>query len=215
MESIQNRMDVLVNEPTESFVHKWTEPMDSPKEEPAPASEPPPTEEPAIATETPPEPEPVFSTEQPSEQASPSVKSAGGIKDLEAFIGENLLSKIGILIFVIGVGFLVKLGIDTNVIKEWMRVAIGASVGPGLIAVAHQLRTSYRTFSAVLVGGGHAILYFTVALAYERYLFIGQEAAIVWMNVMTAMVLLQWSERRTACPVANLNWSPLPSVMRM
>ncbi|MDA8695428.1 DUF2339 domain-containing protein [Flavobacteriales bacterium] len=206
MESIQNRMDVLINEPTEPFVHEWTAPKDSPTEEPASASEPPPFVNPEPGPETSPEPEPEFSSDQPSEEPSPSAKSARGIKDLETFIGENLLSKIGILIFVIGVGFLVKLGIDTNVIKEWMRVAIGASVGAGLIAVAHRLRTSYRTFSAVLVGGALAILYFTVALAYQRYLFIEQGAAIVLMTLVTAMVfgLSLYYDRKELAVIAIL-----------
>ncbi len=206
MESIQRRMDALINDSKEPFAHEWTGSVDLPKEESAPAPEPPPTKEPAPSPETPPEPEPVFSTDQPAEEPAPSAKPTGGIKDLEAFIGENLLSKIGILIFVIGVGFLVKLGIDTNVIKEWMRVAIGASVGAGLIAVAHQLRTSYRTFSAVLVGGALAILYFTVALAYQRYLFIDQGAAIVLMTVVTAMVfgLSLYYDRKELAVIAIL-----------
>ena len=204
MEAIQRRMDALIKDSTEPFAHEWTGSVDAPKEESAPAPEPPPTEE--SAPETPLEPEPVVWTNQPSEESAPSAKSAGGIKDLEAFIGENLLSKIGILIFVIGVGFLVKLGIDTNVIKEWMRVVIGASVGAGLIAVAHQLRTSYRTYSAVLVGGALAILYFTVALAYQRYLFIDQSAAIVWMTVVTAMVfgLSLYYDRKELAVIAIL-----------
>ena len=85
MESIQSRMHALINDPTEPFAHEWAGPMDFPKEEPAPAPEPPPTEDPTIAPETPPEPEPVFSTEQPSEEPAPSAKSTGGIKDLEAW----------------------------------------------------------------------------------------------------------------------------------
>ena len=43
----------------------------------------------------------------------------------EKFIGENLFGKIGILIFVIGVGFFVKYAIDKNWINETFRTVLG------------------------------------------------------------------------------------------
>lgn len=110
--------------------------------------------------------------------------------DLEKFIGENLLSKIGIVIFVIGMGFLVKLGIDNEVISESMRVAIGILIGGGMIGLAHYLRNSFAKFSSVLIGGALAVLYFTIALAFHEYALIPQTAAFIIMVVITAFGVL-------------------------
>lgn len=110
--------------------------------------------------------------------------------DLEKFIGENLLSKIGIVIFVIGMGFLVKLGIDNEVITPPMRVAIGVLIGGGMIALAHYMRTSFARFSSILIGGALAVLYFTIALAFHEYELLPQTAAFIIMVVITSFGVL-------------------------
>ncbi|MEP3388093.1 MAG: DUF2339 domain-containing protein [Reichenbachiella sp.] len=110
--------------------------------------------------------------------------------DLEKFIGENLLSKVGIVIFVIGMGFLVKLGIDNEVITESMRVAIGILIGGGMIGLAHYMRSSFAKFSSILIGGALAVLYFTIALAFHEYELIPQMAAFIIMVVITAFGVL-------------------------
>ncbi len=47
----------------------------------------------------------------------------------EKFIGENLFGKIGILVFVIGVGFFVKYAIDKDWINETLRTVLGFLTG--------------------------------------------------------------------------------------
>ena len=68
----------------------------------------------------------------------------------EKFIGENLFGKIGILIFVIGVGFFVKYAIDKNWINETFRTVLGFLTGAVLLVVAERLQKKYRTF--ILIG---------------------------------------------------------------
>jgi len=87
--------------------------------------------------------------------------------DLEKFIGENLINKIGIVILVLGLGFLVKYAIDKDWINEVGRVAIGIFSATALIGLAHKLRKDYKSFSSVLIGGGLALLYFTISLAFH------------------------------------------------
>mgnify|MGYP000414998581 CR=1 FL=1 len=77
--------------------------------------------------------------------------------DLEKFIGENLINKIGIAILVIGIGFFVKFAIDQDWINEVGRVFIGIVCGGILVGFAHYIRNTFRSFSSVLVGGGMAI----------------------------------------------------------
>jgi len=110
--------------------------------------------------------------------------------DIEKFIGENLINKIGIAILVLGIAFFVKYAIDQNWINEVGRVCIGLVCGLILISVAHRLRKSYRSFSSVLVGGGLAVFYFTIAFAFHQYHLISQSAAFIIMVVITAFAVI-------------------------
>lgn len=110
--------------------------------------------------------------------------------DLEKFIGENLVSKIGIAILVLAIGFFVKYAIDNDWIGHTGRVAVGVLCGSILIAIAHRLHQKYHAFSSVLVGGGLAIFYFTVALGYHEYQLFPQSVTFVMMLVITAFAVL-------------------------
>ncbi len=110
--------------------------------------------------------------------------------DLEKFIGENLLSKIGITVLVLGISFFVKYAIDQNWIKEAGRVIIGLIAGGILIGIAHRIRNSYRSFSSVLMGGGLTVFYFTIAFAFHQYHLISQTAGFIIMVIITAFAVL-------------------------
>jgi len=110
--------------------------------------------------------------------------------DLEKFIGENLLSKIGITVLVLGISFFVKYAIDQNWIKEAGRVIIGLIAGGILIGIAHRIRNSYRSFSSVLMGGGLTVFYFTIAFAFHQYHLISQTAGFIIMVLITAFAVL-------------------------
>ena len=86
--------------------------------------------------------------------------------DLEKFIGENLISKIGIAILVIGIGLALRYAIGRNMISETGRTLIGLGAGALLLFIAHRLRDKFRAFSSVLVGGGLVVLYFSIAIAF-------------------------------------------------
>jgi len=110
--------------------------------------------------------------------------------DLEKFIGENLISKIGIAILVLGIAFFVKYAIDKNWIHETARVGIGFLCGALVNFVAHRLRRKFKAFSSVLVAGAIAIYYFTIAIAFQEYHLFGQAVAFGLMIVITAFSLL-------------------------
>jgi uncharacterized membrane protein len=109
--------------------------------------------------------------------------------DLEKFIGENLINKIGIAILVLGIGFFVKYAIDKNWINEYGRVGIGVLCGGLLIGIAHRLRRRFKAFSSVLVGGGLSVLYFTIAIAFHQYHIFSQESAFIIMVVITGFAV--------------------------
>ncbi|HEY9197287.1 MAG TPA: DUF2339 domain-containing protein, partial [Mucilaginibacter sp.] len=105
--------------------------------------------------------------------------------DLEKFIGENLINKIGIAILVLAIGYFVKFAIDNNWVGPVGRVGIGIACGAVLIGVAHRLRNSYKAFSSVLVGGGLAVFYFTITLAFHQFNLFSQTVAFVILIVIT------------------------------
>ncbi|MEP7144659.1 MAG: DUF2339 domain-containing protein [Ferruginibacter sp.] len=110
--------------------------------------------------------------------------------DLEKFIGENLINKIGITVLVLGIAFFVKYAIDQNWIKEAGRVSIGMGCGMILTGLAHYLRNTYRSFSSVLAGGGIAVFYFTIAFAFHQYQLFSQTAAFVIMVIITIFAVM-------------------------
>ena len=105
--------------------------------------------------------------------------------DLEKFIGENLINKIGILILVLGISFFVKYAIDKDWINETARVGIGILAGSLVMGVAHKLRQNYKAFSSVMVAGAISIFYFTIAIAFHDYHLFSQTVAFAIMVVIT------------------------------
>jgi hypothetical protein len=106
--------------------------------------------------------------------------------DLEKFIGENLINKIGILILVLGISFFVKYAIDKDWINETARVGIGILAGSIVMGIAHKLRANFTAFSSVLVAGAVSIFYFTIAIAFHEYQLFSQTVAFSIMVVITA-----------------------------
>ena len=110
--------------------------------------------------------------------------------DLEKFIGENLISKIGVAILVLGIGFFVKYAIDQNWINETTRAGIGILCGGIVLGFAHKLRKNFKAFSSVLAAGAIAIFYFTIAIAFHQYHLFSQTVAFSTMIVITAFSIL-------------------------
>ena len=110
--------------------------------------------------------------------------------DLEKFIGENLINKIGIAILVLGIAFFVKYAIDQDWINETGRVSIGIVCGIILIGIAHRLRQHFTSFSSVMAGGGLAVFYFTIAFAFHEYRLFSQPVAFGIMVVITGFAVV-------------------------
>lgn len=107
----------------------------------------------------------------------------------EEFIGTNLLNKIGIAVLVLGVAFGAKYSIDHNLINPLTRIILGYIAGIILIAIAFRLREKHAAFSAVLLSGGMAVLYFITYVAYSMYDLIPQVPAFILMVIFTAFTV--------------------------
>jgi uncharacterized membrane protein len=110
-------------------------------------------------------------------------------KDLEKFIGENLINKIGIVILVIGVAIGAKYSIENELISPLTRIILGYLAGIGLLGFGFKLKEKYDNFSAVLVSGAIAVMYFITFSAYAFYDLIPQVMAFVLMLVFTVFTV--------------------------
>ena len=105
--------------------------------------------------------------------------------NFEKYIGENLFGKIGIFIFIIGIGFFVKYAIDQNWINETARTLMGYAVGAGMLVLAERLHKRYHTFSSLLAGGAFGIYYLITAIAFHYYGLFSHTMAFVILCVTT------------------------------
>lgn len=124
----------------------------------------------------------------PSRFASkpPQPKQPNPQSDLEKFIGENLISKIGIAITIIGVAIGAKYSIEHDLISPLTRIILGYLAGAGLLGFGIKLKAKYTNYSAVLVSGAIAIMYFITFAAYDFYSLIPQLIAFGLMVIFTA-----------------------------
>jgi uncharacterized membrane protein len=118
-------------------------------------------------------------------ERSPIIKS-----DIEKFIGENLINKIGIAVTVIGVAIGAKYSIEHQLISPLTRIILGYIMGFALLAFGIKLKKNYEKYSAVLVSGAIAIMYFITYSAYAFYDLLPQSFAFLLMVVLTAFAVI-------------------------
>ncbi len=112
-----------------------------------------------------------------------------GKSNIEKFIGENLLNKIGILITIIGVSIGAKYSIENDLISPLTRIVLGYFMGLGLLGLGIKLKKKYLNYSAVLVSGAMAILYFITFSAYSFYDLIPQSFTFILMFIFTGFTV--------------------------
>ncbi|MFT3703952.1 MAG: DUF2339 domain-containing protein [Agriterribacter sp.] len=150
------------------------------------------TATPAAKEETPiiESPKPVLPPKPPVPPSPPKPGFFERHPDLEKFIGENLVNKIGIAVLVLAIGFFVKYAIDNGWIGAAGRVGVGVICGGILIGLAHVMRKNYHAFSSVLAGGGLAVFYFTITLGFHEYHLFTQITTFIIMLVITAFAVM-------------------------
>jgi uncharacterized membrane protein len=141
---------------------------------------------------------------EPEIQVQKKVSNQNSIKisnELEKFIGENLINKIGIGILIIGVGIGAKYSIENDLISPLTHIILGYLLGLGLLGLSMKLKPKYENFSAVLVSGAMAILYFLTYAAYSYYELMPQLITFALMFVFTAFTVfaaLQYNKQLIA-----------------
>jgi uncharacterized membrane protein len=126
--------------------------------------------------------EPVAPVQQPY---IPPVQKPKKEFNFEEFIGGKLITIIGIVILVIGLGIGVKYAIDNDMLGPMARIVLAYAAGAVLLLIAFRLKQKYKAFSAVLLSGAMASLYFTTFIAYSLYGLFPQAAAFGIMVIFT------------------------------
>ena len=129
----------------------------------------------------------------PIKKRNPAYKPSFSLKiksDIEKFIGENLINKIGIAITIIGVAIGAKYSIEHELISPLTRIILGYLMGLVLLGFGIKLKSTYENFSAVLVSGAIAILYFITYAAYSFYSLFPQLPAFLLMVVFTGFAVV-------------------------
>ncbi len=118
------------------------------------------------------------------------IKNDSRKKNLEKFIGENLMNKIGIAITIIGLAIGTKYSIEHELISPLTRIIIGYLFSISLLVLGIRLRPKYENYSAVLVSGAMAAKYFITFSAYNYFNLIPQSVAFILMVIFTIFTVL-------------------------
>ena len=104
----------------------------------------------------------------------------------EFAVATNWLLRLGIVIAVIGVGFFLKYSIEHGWIGPMARVTMSIVTGVVMLAGGVRLLSKpYHLIGQGLIGGGLAVLYFSMFAAFNFYHLIGMLAAFALMAVVT------------------------------
>lgn len=144
---------------------------------------------------------PVSSSTEETTSDGVEDESSGKETNYEKFIGENLFGKIGILVFIIGIGFFVKYAIDQNWINETARTILGYAVGAGMLVLAERLHRRYHAFSSLLAGGAFGVFYLITAIAFHYYELFSQTVSFVILcatTVFMSVVSILYDRRELA-----------------
>ncbi len=112
---------------------------------------------------------PAVSQVSPATPAAPAVRHGTG-DTLETQIGGKWFLVVGAIVFVLGIGFFVKMAFDNHWITETARVVIGGAVGLAMIgAGAWFVRRGYGLYGQILTGAGYVAIFISLYAAYTFY----------------------------------------------
>lgn len=102
----------------------------------------------------------------------------------------NVPVKVGVVLSLFGVGFLVKEAVDRNwmILPVWLRLVLVAAFGVALLGLGWRLREKHRSYALSVQGGGVGILYLTTYAALALYHLLPAAAAFALLLLVTVAV---------------------------
>ncbi|MFT4705426.1 MAG: putative membrane protein [Bradymonadia bacterium] len=109
---------------------------------------------------------------------------------------EDWLTRLGIVLVVLGAAFFLAYAIDQGWVSETLRLVIGAVLGAGLLGGAVKLHSKRENFGAALLGGAVAVWAATIWTGANLYGLIPETAgtALLALDVAVALFFaLRWN----------------------
>jgi uncharacterized membrane protein len=105
------------------------------------------------------------------------------------FTSGNVPARVGVVLSVVGAGFLVKEGVDRHwvVLPLQLRLALVAAFGVALLALGWRLRETRRAYALSVQGGGIAILYLTIYSSFALFHVMAASGAFPLLLVVTGV----------------------------
>lgn len=135
-------------------------------------------------------PLPVLPSPEPPRDRGSRKQEKDWLTPVFEFLKQNALTIAGIVTLVLGIGYFVKYAIAKNWIGETPRVGIGFLAGVIIMATGHFLRKNYSAFASIITGGGIAVLYFTITIAFREYHLFSQTAAFTGTCFITVWCIM-------------------------
>ena len=111
----------------------------------------------------------------------------------ELNIGTYLLQIIGVGIFLLGMGFLLKYSIEQGWLSSKVRVELGLIIATVAISASEWWRMRYKQWSLACVAGGIVLYYLSIYAAFNFYQLISlQQAFSAFVAVTIAGTFLAW-----------------------
>jgi uncharacterized membrane protein len=136
-------------------------------------------------------------------------------REMEDFIGTNVISKIGILVTIIGVFIGAKYAIDNELISPFLRIMTGYCSAAALVFVAFKLKEKYQYFSSVLMAGGLAVMYFITYIAFSFYGLLPMWLAFVIMIITTgaSVGIALWYNQKVIALIGQIAAYAIPFLL--
>ncbi len=127
----------------------------------------------------------------PSKKATLSKPSSNRLKtkrtfDLSKLSVESIISKLGMGLLLIGIGFIFKYAYDKGLITEQLTVVIGYVIGMILYIIGNYVKKKERLIlSQVFIGGAIATFYMTTYAGFIVYALFGKMLALIILSAVT------------------------------
>ncbi len=123
----------------------------------------------------------------------------------EYFIAANIITVLGSLILLVGIGFFIRYSILDVWINITGRIVLALIVSAALILLAHQFREKQKAFSSIITGTALGILYYIFASAYyNHHLFGAGSAFLITIFITTFSVLLSFFYDRVSLAMLSV-----------